>query len=394
MNRRESGASRPRLGCRWPWLVGVVLGFFLSASAVAHPHENEPDEQPPWTSSVLDLKTLSNLDQLVKDLRDTRVVLVGESHDRYEHHLNQLAIIRGLYEQDPRLAIGLEFFQQPFQEYLDRYVAGDLDERTMLKRTEYYSRWRFDYRLYRPILQFAREHGIPLVALNIPGEVTSTVAKQGLEALTPEQRKWVPEEIDRNNPAYETRMRVFFRQHPMMAEGGFERFFDAQLLWDESMAERAARYLKDNPDRRMVVLAGSGHLEYGDGIPSRLKRRLEARQAVVLNGLRGELEPGLADYLLLPERRELPPSGLLGIMLETGTNGPVVEGFSPGSPARKAGMSKRDRILRINGEKISDYTDIRLALLGYAPGEKVKVDVERKRLFFGRSELSFEVELQ
>jgi uncharacterized iron-regulated protein len=342
----------------------------------------------------LELKGLSDLERLVEALRDTRVVLVGENHDRYEHHLNQLAIIRGLYELDPRMAIGLEFFQQPFQQYLDQFVAGEIDEREFLRRTEYFQRWRFDYRLYRPILNFAREKGIPLVALNIPGEVTSKVAREGLESLDEEQQQWVPADIERGNAAYEQRLRRVFAQHPSVDEGGFERFLDAQLLWDEGMAERAARYLKGHPEQRMVILAGAGHLEYGDGIPDRLKRRLGDSQAVVINGLREQLHPGLADYLLLPERRELPPAGLLGVRLESGVEGPRVQGFAAKSAALEAGVRKRDRILRIDGEEITAYSDIRLALLGRSPGDRVQVAVERQRLFFGPKELSFEVELQ
>ena len=243
MNLSTTIAVRPRSGRRWLRLVGG-LGLLLAAGVNAHPHAEPAGEELAWDSAVLELGALGDLERLVEALRETRVVLVGEVHDRYEHHLNQLAIIRGLYAQDPRMAIGLEFFQQPFQEYLDQFVAGEIDEREFLRRTEYFERWRFDYRLYRPILDFARERGIPMVALNVPGEVTSKVAREGLESLDEEQRQWVPVEIERGNRAYEERVRRVFDQHPAVGEGSFERFLDAQLLWDEGMAERAARYLQ------------------------------------------------------------------------------------------------------------------------------------------------------
>jgi uncharacterized iron-regulated protein len=345
-------------------------------------------------TAVLDLGTLSDIEGLVARLGDRRVVLVGEIHDRYEHHLNQLAIIRGLHARDPNLVIGLEFFQQPYQESLDRYVAGEIDERELLRQTEYFQRWRFDYRLYRPILEFARQQGIPLLALNIPGEITNKVRRLGMEGLSDEERAWIPESLDRSNPAYEARIRKVYDQHPPMAEGSFETFLEAQLLWDEGMAERAARYLEEHPEKRMVILAGSGHLEYGDGIPDRLERRAPVETAIVINGLRPNIGPDLADYLLLPERVELPRPALLGVLLEADDEGVDIKGFSEDSPARQAGLRKGDRILRVAGEPVSSYADIRLALLDRPPGDQVQVDVRRKRWFLGAKELSFEVDLQ
>ena len=109
-------------------------------------------------------KVLQSLATIIPALAEKRVVFIGETHDRFDHHLNQLAVIQRLHEQDPRWVIGLEYFQQPYQEYLDAYIAGTIDERTFLEKTEYFQRWRFDYRLYRPIFQYAREQGIPAAA--------------------------------------------------------------------------------------------------------------------------------------------------------------------------------------------------------------------------------------
>ena len=111
------------------------------------------------------------------------MVLIGETHDRFDHHLIQLEIIRGLHAIDLRIAIGMEAFQQRFQRHLDDYVAGKLSEPELLRETEYYRHWGFDFRLYQPILSFAREHGLPLVALNPPAELTRKVGDG--EASTP-----------------------------------------------------------------------------------------------------------------------------------------------------------------------------------------------------------------
>jgi uncharacterized iron-regulated protein len=104
------------------------------------------------------------LERLLDAVEPKRAISVGETHVRHDHHLNQLAIIRELHERGVDLAVGMEFFQEPFQRYPDQFVAGSIDEKTLLKETEYYERWRFDYRLYRDILTFARDNAIALVA--------------------------------------------------------------------------------------------------------------------------------------------------------------------------------------------------------------------------------------
>ncbi len=375
-------------------LMAPLLGSLLTlvpAGALLAGTGPKPAEA---STRVLDTKSLYGLERLIGQLATKRVVFVGESHDRYEDHLNQLAIIRGLHERNPNLAIGMEFFQQPFQGVLDAYVAGELSEEELLVRSEYFERWRFDYRLYQPILRLARDKGIPLVALNLPQEITKRVGDQGIGGLTEAERAQIPSDIDRGDPAYRERVRGVFAHHPKASGGDLERFLEVQLLWDEGMAERAARYLRENPGRRLVILAGTGHLEYGQGIPKRLKRRLPVSAAVVLNASTRDLDPAIADYLLFPEPAELLRPGHLGILLDTEGEGVRAKGFAERSGAEAVGIKVGDRILSIAGRPIQSYSDVRITLLGRAPGEKVPVVVRRERLLLGAEELGFEVELR
>ena len=133
--------------------------------------------------TILDSAQLTTVNQLLDRIAERRVVFIGEHHDRYEDHFTQLAIIAGLHQRGKSIVIGMEFFQQPFQAALDAFIAGEIDELELLRRTEYFDRWRYDYRLYRPILQFARQYRIPLIALNIASEFTAKVGAGGLQKL-------------------------------------------------------------------------------------------------------------------------------------------------------------------------------------------------------------------
>lgn len=354
----------------------------------------EGKERPIATTPVVDLSTLSELETLIPALADSRVVLIGETHDRLEHHLVQLEILRGLHAIDPQIAIGMEAFQQPFQRHLDDYVAGKLSERELLRESEYYERWRFDFRLYAPILRFAREHELPLIALNLPVEITRKVGKEGIEALSDEERAEIPEEIDRSDAEYEGRLEEVFERHPRIEGRSFERFLEVQLLWDEGMAERAAGFLESHPEYRFVILAGSGHIAYGSGIPRRLVRRIPASTAVVLVGWEGEFEPGLGDYLLLTQERDLPAAGRIGAFLDEDDGRLEVSSCTSGSACEKAGLKSGDQILALDGQPITSMADLKLVMWDKSPGDRIEMEIRRKRWLGGPRQLTREIVLQ
>src|ERR1700676_4362544 len=195
---------------------------------------------------AVDLDTTLSLDRLAAQLANKRVVFIGETHDRYDHHLNQLEIIKRLHQLDPSLAIGVEYFQQAFQAQVDDYVAGRTTEKEFLRVSEYYQSWGYDYRLYAPIFRFAREQRIPVRALNVPSDLASAVAKIGIAGLSGQQRTYLPREIGPADEAYRSRLRKAFEAHKATKPDAFDHFVEAQLVWDEGMGESAAAYLVAN----------------------------------------------------------------------------------------------------------------------------------------------------
>jgi uncharacterized iron-regulated protein len=368
-------------------LTGLLT---LALGGVVAAHE---EEAPPPT--VIDLSSLIGMDRLLEQVADRQVVFVGETHDRYEHHLNQLAVIESQHARHPMLAIGLEFFQQPFQPVLDDYVEGRIDEAEFIRRSEYFERWSYDYRLYRPIFRYAREQGIPMLALNLEREITDQVKEGGLEGLSQEQKARIPQQIDRDDKAYRQRLKKIYDMHPKGEDSDFERFLDVQLLWDEGMAERAADWFRQHPDGHMVVLAGVGHLLYGSGIPKRLQRRVPVTTAIVINASGGtNVDPTMGDFLIMTQQQNLPPSGKLGVILDVENKPPEVSGFGHASGAKEAGVKKGDVILSIDNQKINGYADIKLALMDKAVGEYVTIEVERDALILGPTKHRMDVELR
>ncbi len=334
---------------------------------------------------------MTPLSQMIEQARTKEIVYVGESHDRLEHHRIQLQVIRDLYNKNKKIAIGMEMFQQPFQKVLDDYIAGTIDEKTFLKKSEYFSRWGFDYNLYREILSFARANHIPIIALNIRKEIVSKVSKEGLEALGEDDRKEVPEQLDLSDAEYRDRLRAIFDQHGSPEGRSFDFFYQAQVLWDESMARNLNEFMAKNPGYQVVVLAGVGHMAFGSGIPKRAYRLNKKEYAIILNS--EEVEKGIADYVLFPSPIALAETPKLGVQLREDAGVVVIAAIFPESAADKAGLRKDDIVLALDGEKIGSIEDVKIHLLYKKKGDTVVVRALRKRFLFGDKELEVTAEL-
>jgi hypothetical protein len=287
-----------------------------------------------------------------------------------------------------------EYFQQPFQPYLDDYIAGRIGEKEMLIKTEYFKRWQLDYRLLQPIFQFAREKHIPVLALNVSDEIHNKVFKDGMKSLSPKERSQTPAEIEPASEHYLQRLKTIFDSHPRGND--FATFVEGVLLWDSSMADTAARYLNAHPQSRMVILAGMVHVMYGDGIPERVNHRLGGDQsALLINGSDFGRYPGIADYLLVTKGNiELPKAGKLGVSVLDGADSVYISEFATGSAAQAAGLEVADHILALNGVKVANMTELKVMMFDKQPGDQVQVDVLRNSVMGAKKELRFEVTLR
>jgi len=216
--------------------------------------------------------------QALERLGGMRIVLVGEHHNNAEHHRAQLQVIRALHRAGRKVAVGLEMFRSDSQADLDRWVAGGIDEARF--KAIYLDFWNFPWELYNPIFEFARRQKIALVGLNVSRDITAQVAFHGFESLTSAQKgdlQGVTCDVTGEYKAYIQRA-YGAHGHGRM---DFNRFCEAQLVWDTAMALNAIAYGDSHPDTLLVILAGSGHARK-PGIPAQIAKRKSWPVAVLL----------------------------------------------------------------------------------------------------------------
>lgn len=306
---------------------------------------------------------------LLDQLASRQVVLLGEQHDRADDHRWQLDMLTTLHQRHPDLAIGFEMFPRRVQAVLDRWVAGQLSETDFLKQVEWDKVWGFDARLYLPLFHFAREHRLPMLALNVERGLVRSVRTSGWEGAPESEREGVGRPAE-PLPPYRTELRGVFDAHPMMKadddSSRFTHFVEAQTLWDRAMAEAIAGFRQTHPATLVVGILGAGHVRHGYGVPHQLQA-LGVDQVAKLMTLPSDegcsaLSPGVADavYVIPPQPKpERSPPPRLGVSLGDAPDGVRLEMVMPGTLAERSGLLKGDIVVQAAGVKVSRIEEFR-----------------------------------
>ncbi len=244
--------------------------------------------------------TAVTVKDVAKAAEGVRFVFVGESHDSPDHHRLQADVVEALVATGRPVSVGFEMFTRDNQAKLLPWAQMPPGEAAFLEQIDWKGQWGMPFRLYRPIFQVARWHSLPLVALNIPRAWVRQVSRQGPETLTDEQKAWIPR-LDVGNKDHRSVFDALIGGHPL--EGPqMDRMYAAQCAWDEAMADAALSWLKEHgrPNEVMVVIAGSGHVMYGQGINWRVTKTTgEKTLSVVCIDAEGprEVSKGLAEFV-------------------------------------------------------------------------------------------------
>jgi uncharacterized iron-regulated protein len=256
--------------------TGPVL-FLVFSFVFAFPLQAAHDN---LVFKVNDLSQLS-LSKLVEDLQGVRVITIGEQHNNREHHRTQLLIISALHEAGYDIAIGFEQFGVRSQAGLESWVAGrsSVEDLFQIYSLDWELNW---WPLYLPIFQYAREHEIPMVGLNVSREIVRQVANQGFSSLSDKQRGKIKVLSCNVDQKYQETLSQVLGQKGKEPTGDiFKYFCEAQVVWDTSMALNAVQFIKASPKKALIILAGNFH-SWKRGIPEQIRRVMDVEVRSIL----------------------------------------------------------------------------------------------------------------
>jgi len=203
--------------------------------------------------------------KLILESQISDIVLFGEHHDNSVAHWLELELTKDLSEIKP-IILGAEMLEADNQKALNQYLKGEIDQQKLDSIARLWPNYQTDY---KPIVDFAKDNAIPVIATNIPRRYASLVYKQGFESLNklPEQEKaWIAELpifYDPNRP-------VYLKMVSESGGHGGENFPKAQAIKDATMAY----FILKNQQLKTLFIHfnGSYHSDNFDGIYAYLKK--------------------------------------------------------------------------------------------------------------------------
>ncbi len=272
---------------------------------------------------VLDAKTGQPvpMDKWLEGLATYDTIYLGEEHHNRFHIDAALTVLRSLVGQRRRPVLAMEMFGWDGQPALDHYLVSKESPRAeFLERVLWKQNWGGAFEDYEPLVQFAKEHELPLLAMNPPKALIRQVVRQGLVQVkdTPEWRQWgMHEETIVDAPAY--RLRILSQLQDCHGGGSpedYQTMYAASMVRDEGMAKTLVAALKriqaeaGSVQGPVLSYTGGGHVQYGLPVPNRVARRIPEglkQVTVYMATFEGEraaelwqaMKDGIADYVWL-----------------------------------------------------------------------------------------------
>ncbi len=278
--------------------------------------------------------TPASFDDVAAALAEADVVFVGEEHnDPVAHHL-QARLLEAAFQEYGAVrpvALSLEMFQRDVQGILDEYLAGLITEKHFKADSRPWQNYQADY---RPLVEYARTHRLPVVAANAPRRYVNRVTRLGptaLADLSDRARTFLPPlpyapASEAYRAKWDRLMAESMAEMPSrhdtsrvapsapadttaMMHGGALHLLASQSLWDAAMAFSIAEHLLRTPGALVLHMVGGFHVERHTGIPEHLLRyRPGTRILVVAVRPAASLAPfdvgrfeGLGDFVILTD---------------------------------------------------------------------------------------------
>ena len=265
------------------WILVVTCGLWIQCGT----RTMKPDTVvPPMVILNGRVLTGSSFSSLSGQIAQADVIFIGEIHNDSLTHVVEYELLKAVHRYSPRLAVSLEMFERDVQILLNDYLHGNIEESAFLEQSRPWGNYQ---KAYRPLVEFARDHRLPVLAMNVPRRYAGQVAMKGdldRAVLSDSETVWIARELKVLDGEYRDRfMKVLESpdQPKGMSRMTPENLYRAQCLKDDTMAESIHQFLQGNEDYKVISYQGDFHSAFGLGVVKKLRLLNPAIRTVVVS---------------------------------------------------------------------------------------------------------------
>ncbi len=123
----------------------------------------------------------ADYEDILKAAKNADIIFFGELHKNPIAHWMELELTKDLFtDKGTNLVLGAEMFEVDNQLLINEYLSKMIRKKDFEAEAKLWPNYRTDY---APIVDFAREKGIRLIATNIPRRFAALVNNKGFEGL-------------------------------------------------------------------------------------------------------------------------------------------------------------------------------------------------------------------
>ena len=206
------------------------------------------------------------LKEMSERLGDYDMVFFGEFHENRILHSLEIELLRMFHRNNKHLIVSLEMFERDVQPVLDKYLNDEISEADFLANSRPWPNYETNY---KPLIEFAKENKLSVVAANIPRRYASMISKQGmnaLDSLSQEEKKFVARKHKVFDDEYKERFMQTMQNnmaHSSKMPAGMmmnlDQIYAAQCIKDDTMAESILNYQRIPPRRKVIHYNGDFH---------------------------------------------------------------------------------------------------------------------------------------
>lgn len=311
-----------------PWRSAALLGMLVGllafpigcAAELDGSLRSATDEGwQPWQILETHTGRVLPFSELITNLERHDIVYLGEEHHNPYHIQAALKVLDQFMTDGIEPTIGMEMFGWDGQPALDGYVTTTQPvTNEFLEQVRWTQNWGGAFDDYAPLVTFARDRHVSVLAMNPPKPLIRRVVKLGLDQAKQES-EWEPwgilQEPIVDDPVYRDRILDQLKRCHGGTDEHFRTMYEASMVRDEGMArilatrQEALRRESDGSRRMIVSYTGGGHVQYNLPVPKRVARRLggDVKQTTIYmtsfepgkTDVRGLMQDPIADYIWL-----------------------------------------------------------------------------------------------